>query len=178
MERERKPVSDDVSDLVIEVASRVEAGDILSSPQRCAEVTCLISIGAPNDELPIGYQNISSKLRLLFGDTLDEESGATEGDVRSLIELAQYLRSTVGKVLIHCEAGISRSPAAALILYACWLGPGREGEAMEKVFTLRPIAKPNRRMVMLADKILGREGRLIDALTWKKADFPVQEENG
>jgi predicted protein tyrosine phosphatase len=43
---------------------------------------------------------------------------------------------------------------------------------MEKVFTLRPIAKPNRRMVMLADKILGREGRLIDALTWKKADFP------
>ena len=49
---------------------------------------------------------------------------------------------------------------------------------MEKVFTLRPIAKPNRRMVMLADKILGREGRLIDALTWEKADLPVQEENG
>ena len=63
-------------------------------------------------------------------------------------------------------------------MYACWLGTGREQEAMEKVFTLRPIAKPNRRMVMLADKILGREGRLIDALTWKKADFPVQEENG
>jgi hypothetical protein len=27
-------------------------------------------------------------------------------------------------------------------------------------------------MVMLAYKILGREGRLINALTWKKADFP------
>ena len=56
--------------------------------------------------------------------------------------------------------------------------PGREQEAVEKVFTLRPIAKPNRRMVMLADKILGREGRLIDAMTWKKADLPVQKENG
>jgi predicted protein tyrosine phosphatase len=98
--------------------------------------------------------------------------GADEEDISRIIRLADSLKTVGGKVLIHCGAGISRSAAAALILYACWLGPGREQEAMEKVFTLRPIAKPNRRMVMLADKILGREGRLIDALTWKKADFP------
>src|SRR5258705_120449 len=81
MECEQKLASVLMPDLVIEVASRSEAGDILSSPERCAEVTCLISIGAPNDELPIGYHNISSKLRLLFGDTLDAETGATEADV-------------------------------------------------------------------------------------------------
>src|SRR5215510_4836709 len=99
-------------DLLIEVASRSEAGDILSSAERCAEITCLISIGAPNDELPLGYHNISNKVRLLFGDTLDAESGATELDVCTLVELAQKLQSSKGKVLIHCEAGVSRSPAA------------------------------------------------------------------
>ncbi len=109
MECEHKLVSDLMPDLAIEVASRLEAGDILNSPERCAEVTFLISIGAPNDELPIGYHNISSKLRLLFGDTLDAESGPTEVDVRTLMELAQNLRSSKGKVLIHCEAGVSRS---------------------------------------------------------------------
>jgi len=164
MECEHKLVSDLMPDLVIEVASRSEAGDILSSPERCAEVTCLISIGAPNDELPIGYHNISSKLRLLFGDTLDAETGATEADVRTIIDLAQRLRSFTGKVLIHCEAGISRSTAAALILYACWFGPGREGEAMRRVLMQRPLAIPNRRMVELADHLLKRGGRLLEAL--------------
>jgi predicted protein tyrosine phosphatase len=164
MECEHKLISDFMPDLVIEVASRSEASDILCSPDRCAEVTFLISIGAQNDELPMGYHNISSKLRLLFGDTLDAETGATEVDVRSLIEVAQNLRSSKGKVLIHCEAGVSRSTAAALILYACWLGRGRECEAMRRVLSQRPIAIPNRRMVELADHLLKRSGRLLEAL--------------
>ena len=164
MECEHKVVSDLMPDLVIEVASRSEAGDILGSQDRCAEVTFLISIGAPEDQLPIGYHNISSKVRLLFGDTLDAETGATEVDVRTLIELAQKLRLSKGKVLIHCEAGVSRSTAAALILYACWLGPGREGEAMRRVLSQRPIAIPNRRMVELADHLLKLSGRLLAAL--------------
>lgn len=150
--------------MFIEVASRAEAGDILSAPERCSELTCLISIGAANDELPIGYHNVSRKIRLLFGDTLDEESGPRESDVQTLMELAQNLRSSKGKVLIHCEAGISRSPAAALILYACWLGPGREREAMRRVLSQRPVAIPNRRMVELADHLLARGGRLLEAL--------------
>ena len=165
-------------DLTIEIASRSEAGRILCSPRRCAEVSYLVSIGEPEERPPAGYRNVRRKLRLQFADVEVEESGPTEEDISRIIGLADSLKTVGGKVLIHCGAGISRSAAVALILYACWLGPGREQEAMEKVFTLRPIAKPNRRMVMLADKILGREGRLIDALTWEKADLPVQEENG
>jgi hypothetical protein len=41
-------------DLTIEVASRAEASAILSSRQRCADVTYLVSIGDPYDELPAG----------------------------------------------------------------------------------------------------------------------------
>ena len=160
--------------LAIEIVSRSEAGHILCSPKRCAEVSYLVSIGESEEPPPAGYRNVRRKLRLLFADVEVEESGPTEEDINRIIRLAESLKSIGGKVLIQCGAGISRSAAAALIMYACWLGPGREREAMEKVLTQRSIARPNRRMVMLADKILGRGGRLIDALTWKNTDLPSQ----
>jgi predicted protein tyrosine phosphatase len=147
----------------IEVASRLEAADILSSPTRCAEVTCLVSIGDPHDLLPAGYDSVRRKLRLLVADVLTED-GATQDDVRQIIHLAESLRLNAGKVLIHCEAGVSRSPAAALIMYACWLGPGHEREAMDRVLMQRPVAIPNRRMVELADGLLALRGRLLEVL--------------
>lgn len=152
-----------VTEIMIEVVSRSEAADILSSQLRCAEVTWLLSIGDAHDQLPAGYDNIRSKLRLLIADLLTEE-GATDGDVQRIIQLAESLRQETGKLLIHCEAGVSRSPAAALIMYACWLGPGCEREAMVRVLAQRPVAIPNRRMVELADRILGRGGRLLEVL--------------
>jgi predicted protein tyrosine phosphatase len=153
----------DVPDLTIEVASRTEASNILSSPHRCAEVTWLVSIGDAHDELPAGYDNVARKLRLLVADVVTDV-GATEADIRQIIQLAESLRSSNGRVLIHCEAGVSRSSAAALIMYACWLGPGGEREAMERVFAQRPVSVPNRRMVELADRLLDRRGRLAALL--------------
>jgi predicted protein tyrosine phosphatase len=147
----------------IEVASRIEAGEILGSRERCAGVKYLVSIGDSQDPLPAGYDTIVRKLRLLIADVVTE-FGATEEDIVQIIRLAESLRSATGTVLIHCEAGISRSTAAALIMYAYWLGPGREPEAMGRVLSQRPVAIPNRRMVELADRILDRGGRLLEAL--------------
>lgn len=149
--------------LTIEVASRPEAGNILVSPRSCAEITCLVSIGDSHDELPAGYDNVARKLRLLIADVVTE-LGATEEDIRRIIQLAEALHSDTGRILIHCEAGVSRSSAAALIMYAYWLGPGREQEAMERVRSQRPVAIPNRRMVEVADRLLDRGGRLVAAL--------------
>src|SRR6266545_651765 len=160
-----------VPELTIEVASRPEAGAILSSPQRCAEVTCLVSIGDSHDELPAGFDDVPRKLRLLIADVVTE-FGATEEDIRRIIRLAEHLRADTGTVLIHCEAGVSRSTAAALIMYACWLGPGRESEAMGRVLSQRPVAIPNRRMVELADRLLDRGGRLVEALSNKPLQLP------
>jgi predicted protein tyrosine phosphatase len=143
--------------------SRYEAGDVLCSPERCADVMYLLSIGDVQDALPLGYHNVDRKLRLLVADVITE-LGATEQDIRQIIVLAQELQSVSGRILIHCEAGVSRSSAAALIMYAYWLGPGQEHEAMMRVLVQRPIAMPNRRMVELADRLLDRKGSLVAVL--------------
>ena len=151
-----------MSEIKIEVLSRLEAGEILCAPDRCAEITYLISIGDGDDPLPEGYDYAERKVRLLIADVVTEE-GATEEDVQQIIQLAEQLRSESGTLLIHCEAGISRSTATALIIYACWLGPGREDEAMQRVGAQRPYAFPNPRMVALADNLLALDGRLLQA---------------
>lgn len=67
------------------------------------------------------------------------------------------------RVLIHCHAGISRSPAAALALLADALGPGREAEAVETIYASIPCCLPNSLMVRDADRLLGAGGRLAAA---------------
>jgi predicted protein tyrosine phosphatase len=149
-------------EIKIQVQSRLEAAEILCSPARCAEITYLVSIGDGGDPLPEGYENAARRLRWLIADVVTEE-GATEDDIRRIVDLATQLRSESGTLLIHCEAGISRSTATALIIFACWLGRGREDEAMQRVIAQRPFSSPNRRMIALADKLLGLDGRLLQA---------------
>lgn len=69
-----------------------------------------------------------------------------------------------GALLAHCYAGISRSTAAALII-ACYLNPGREAEVATLMRQRAPHAQPNRRMIELADQVLGCQGRLQEAHT-------------
>ena len=104
-------------------------------------------------------------MRFVFADTNEEEGGPTAADVRRLIAAARSLaRRKAGRVVIHCQAGISRSTAAAAIFHAVALGEGREEEAVQRVFAVREYANPNRRMIALADEILGLGGRLIAAV--------------
>jgi predicted protein tyrosine phosphatase len=149
--------------LVIHVCSREEAGAILSSPRDRADVAFLISIGEVHDTPPAGYRYIRDRLRLLFADATDE-SGPTEDDVRRIIDVARLVGKRTGRVVIHCQAGISRSTAAAIIVQATILGSGAEDDAVARVFEQRPIARPNRRMIAIADSLLEREGRLIAAV--------------
>lgn len=67
-------------------------------------------------------------------------------------------------LLIHCWAGVSRSPAAAYIA-ACALRPCRdEAEIAQEVRAKSPTATPNARLVALADAMLGRSGRMVAAI--------------
>jgi predicted protein tyrosine phosphatase len=67
-------------------------------------------------------------------------------------------------LVIHCYAGVSRSTASAFAT-ACALNPHRdEMEIARLIRAASPIASPNRLIVALADKALGRDGRMLRAL--------------
>jgi predicted protein tyrosine phosphatase len=67
-------------------------------------------------------------------------------------------------LVVHCYAGISRSTASAFAA-VCALNPDRdETEIAKKIRAASPIASPNRRIVGLADRALGRNGRMLRAL--------------
>jgi predicted protein tyrosine phosphatase len=67
-------------------------------------------------------------------------------------------------MVVHCYAGISRSTASAFAA-VCALNPHRdETEIAQKIRAASPVASPNRLIVSLADRALGREGRMLRAL--------------
>lgn len=81
-------------------------------------------------------------------------------------------------VLVHCMAGVSRSAATGFVL-ACQRNEGREAEIARLLRTRGGWVIPNRLIVALADDLLGRGGRLIDALarmgppTMRYPSFPL-----
>ncbi|GJD30121.1 hypothetical protein PMNALOAF_1365 [Methylobacterium adhaesivum] len=67
-------------------------------------------------------------------------------------------------LVIHCYAGISRSTAAAYIA-ACALAPERdEGAVADALRAAAPSATPNPLFVAIADRMLGRDGRMSTAI--------------
>ena len=96
-------------------------------------------------------------------DDLDEPiprfSPPTASQVAKVIEFGR--RHPASSLLVHCNAGISRSTAAALAIIADRFGPGREEEALRTMLDLRPEAVPNLQIVRYADEQLHRQGELL-----------------
>ena len=67
-------------------------------------------------------------------------------------------------LLIHCYAGVSRSTAAAYIA-VCALAPRRsESEIARTLRAASPTATPNRLLIRHADRLLGRNSRMVRAI--------------
>ena len=67
-------------------------------------------------------------------------------------------------LVMHCYAGISRSTAGAYVA-ACALNTEHsELRIAQKLRTASATATPNARIVSLADRLLGREGRMVAAI--------------
>jgi len=126
----------------------------------------LISLLSPEHQPATPHEIASSDhLRLLIDDVDEPRAGAI-APARSHIEtLIRFLRSSPPRssILIHCLAGVSRSPAGALIALALD-APGRERDAAQLLRSAAPFADPNRLMIELADEILERRGNLVAAL--------------
>jgi predicted protein tyrosine phosphatase len=101
---------------------------------------------------------------------VDDITEAIEGFVApSEMHIEQVLNFVRGwdrgaPLVVHCYAGISRSTASAFAA-VCALNPNRDEIAIARqIREASPIAAPNRLIVSLADKALGREGRMLRAL--------------
>jgi predicted protein tyrosine phosphatase len=70
-------------------------------------------------------------------------------DIKAAIEFSKKHKVHI----IHCGAGLSRSPAIAYAIFRSQ-GDSKE-EALKKVLQRSPQAEPNKRMVKLTDKIMG-----------------------
>jgi predicted protein tyrosine phosphatase len=81
-------------------------------------------------------------------------------------ELVKFLRGWDRRapLVIHCYAGISRSTAGAYVA-VCALNPHRnEASIAKELRRASPTASPNTRIVELADRLLGRRGRMVRAI--------------
>jgi predicted protein tyrosine phosphatase len=128
-------------------------------------VLSLLTSGTPPD-LP---DSVPPECRAVIA--VSDIAAATDGHVLAddshVERLIAFVRAWPRErpLIIHCYAGISRSTAAAYIA-ACALKPERdEAELARELRAASPSATPNPRFVALADRILGREGRMVAAIT-------------
>jgi predicted protein tyrosine phosphatase len=105
-------------------------------------------------------------LRLALSDIETPVEGHVLAGAEHVDRLLAFLRDwdRAAPLVIHCYAGISRSPAAAYI-GACALAPARsEFEIAQELRRASPSATPNKRLVAVADRLLQRQGRMIEAV--------------
>lgn len=147
----------------IDIADWEAASELLGSPQRASAFDAVVSIGDPGSTPPEGFaRHPGLRLRLEFHDIDREPIGLWAGvfvgprdeDILALLQFGERWR---GRALVHCHAGISRSAAAAYVLWSQHLGVGRAAEALSRVIRQRPNSWPNRLMVQYADRLLTRK---------------------
>jgi len=105
-------------------------------------------------------------LFLAFNDIVSPVKGLVPPSEGHVEKLLRFIRrwDRQSPLVIHCWAGISRSTAGAYIT-ACALNPDHCEADLAKVLRQRaPSATPNARLVAMADNILQRDGRMIDAI--------------
>ena len=105
-------------------------------------------------------------LHLVMHDIVVAQDGMTmpgEEHVRDVLDFARRW-DRAKPMVVHCYAGISRSTASAYIIAAA-LAPKRvEAELAQTLRALSPSATPNPRLIAVADALLERNGRMIEAI--------------
>ena len=137
-----------------ETVARSGAERVLSLLAAGTEVTRPASISRENH------------LHLVMHDIAVAQDGMTmpgEDHVRNLLDFARKW-DRAKPMVVHCYAGISRSTASAYIIAAA-LAPKRdEAELAQTLRKLSPSATPNPRLIAVADTLLSRQGRMIEAI--------------
>jgi predicted protein tyrosine phosphatase len=110
---------------------------------------------APENHLWLRLHDISAPL-----------DGYIMPDEEHIADLLNFVRrwDRRAPLVVHCYAGISRSTASAFAS-VCALNPHRGEESIAQALRrASPTATPNIRIVSLADRLLGRGGRMVVAI--------------
>lgn len=153
-------------------------------------VTCLSKVNAvadewnPNIVLSFLDPNISDVEQPVFSSHIihkkyyffDQESVAETLTLeRSIIEClvtCKALLDNNNKILIHCHAGASRSPAMCYVLMCNIVGINKEEYAFKALLQITTKPWPNRRIVEISDSFLRRDGRMLLPLDRYRELFP------
>ncbi|MCY3623371.1 MAG: protein tyrosine phosphatase [Gammaproteobacteria bacterium] len=124
----------------------------------------LVSIIQPNAQPPTPPEVKPARhYRCPVDDIVEPRPGEVMPQADHIENLITFLRTWDGEtpLLTHCHAGISRSSAVALIAHVLQTGnPATSVKALRKASS---YASPNRRIVALADSIMGFDGALVAA---------------
>lgn len=103
-------------------------------------------------------------LLMHFEDNLDETdiNSPTREHVSHFLNWARSLPSDA-VLLVHCEAGVSRSTAAALAILVQHHGADKLEDCVKLLLDVRPEACPNPIITKFADEQLGCNGLLHQA---------------
>jgi predicted protein tyrosine phosphatase len=103
--------------------------------------------------------------------------GYTHPAEEHVVELVEFIRrwDRRAPLVMHCYAGISRSTAGAFIS-ACALNPDRDETAIARIIRKSSAtAMPNIMLVSHGDRILKRNGRMVEAVMALGPGLPAQE---
>jgi len=105
-------------------------------------------------------------LKLAMNDITDASAGELPPCEAHVRELLAFTRNwdRASPMLVHCWAGISRSMAATFTILCDQAGPGYELTIARKIRERAPHADPNRLFIEYADQVLGRSGRMVEAI--------------
>jgi predicted protein tyrosine phosphatase len=134
-------------------------------------VSHVLSILDPGAPVPADFDDFGAheRLELRFHDIIAEYPGMECPQVEHIGQLLRFTQRVrelpaPAHLLVHCHAGISRSPASAILMLAQLRPELPSRTLIEELLRVRPRMWPNLRMIELGDALLGREGELVRAV--------------
>ena len=105
-------------------------------------------------------------LHLTMHDISEPREGMTPPDAHHLASILQFTHRWTrdAPLVVNCYAGISRSTAAAFVLWCAFQPERNESELAQILRSKSPSATPNSLIVRLGDEALGRDGRMTEAI--------------
>lgn len=147
----------------VHVCSLIDLPNVVARVRPSHLLSAISAESMPATPLPIAP---GQHLKLSFNDINEPRDGLIHPSEAHIGELLTFARSWDSRqpLVVHCWAGISRSTAAAFITLCAHNRAGQEAAIADALRAASPTATPNPLMIAHADRLLGRDGRMIEAI--------------